>query len=281
MAKRGSFLDYVKAAFLWHWNLLAFGAGTGLALLVGPPDVVFPLVAAVEIAYLGLLSTNVRFQKAIDVRNVTSETGPSNSELMERIRAAVKPEAWERFEALRQRCVRLNRLAQQLRGVQTSDVSPVSDMQTESLERLLWIFVKLLYSQNAIQQFLRGTDRRELVQNISSTEQELSGAKEKQRGENLIRSIEDKLETLRQRLANYDRVDENREFLEVEIERIEQKVNAISELAINARDASDITAQVDGIAAGISATEEAMRGLEVAPQVFEYEKAPQLLREIN
>ena len=281
MAKRGSFLDYVKTAFLWHWNLLAFGGGTVLALLSGHPDAVFPLVAAVEIAYLGLLSTNTRFQKSVDARGVSIATGPSNSELMERIRVAVKPEAWERFEALRHRCLGLNHLAQQLRGIQSGGASPVSDMQTESLERLLWMFLKLLYSQDAIQQFLRTTDRRELVASLSSTEQHLKTARDKQRGEKLIRSIEDKLETLRQRLANYDRVEENREFLAVEIERIEQKVNAISEMAINARDANDITAQVDGIAAGISATEEAMRGLDVAPPVFEYEEAPQLLRDVN
>ncbi len=281
MAKRGSFLEYVKAAFLWHWNLLAFGGGTALALLSGQPDVIFPLVAAIEIAYLGLLSTNVRFQKAVDARGLVKSFTPDNARLMAQIKAAVKPEAWARFENLRHRCLGLNQLALQLRGPQALGASPVSDMQTESLERLLWMFLKLLYSQDAIQQFLRGTDRRELVQNISTTEQELKKAKDRGRGEKLIRSLEDKLDTLRQRLANYDRVEENREFLTVEIERIEQKVNAISELSINARDANDITAQVDGIAAGISATEEAMRKLDVTPQVFEYEEAPQLLRDTN
>jgi len=274
-------LDYVKAAFLWHWNLLAVGASSALAVLSGHPDAVFPLVAAVEIAYLGLLTTNTRFQKAVDARRVSVPMGPSNSELMERIRVAVKPEAWERFETLRDRCLGLNRLAQQLRGLQAGGESPVSDMQTESLERLLWIFLKLLYSQNAIQQFLRGTNRGDLVASISATEQDLKKAQDMERGDKLIRAMEDKLETLRQRLANYDRVEENREFLAVEIERIEQKVNAIGEMAINARDANDITVQVDGIAAGISATEEAMRSLDVAPQVFEYEEAPQLLRGVN
>ena len=41
-------------------------------------------------------------------------------------------------------------------------------------------------------------------------------------------------------------------------------------------DASDISAQVDGIAAGVSATEEALRGLDVAP-ALQREEAPRFL----
>jgi hypothetical protein len=66
----------------------------------------------------------------------------------------------------------------------------------------------------------------------------------------------------------------------VELDRIEQKVNAIGEMAMSARDASDISAQVDGIAAGVSATEEAIRGLDVAP-ALQREEAPRFLTEQN
>ncbi|MCC6697967.1 MAG: hypothetical protein IT365_20245 [Candidatus Hydrogenedentes bacterium] len=280
MARRASFLDYVKKAFFWHWNLLAVGGGAAFAFLSGQPDVFLPLVAAVEIAYLGLLTTNPRFQKSVDARAVATPPPLDQALLMQRVKSVLKQEAWERFEALRQRCLGLNALSQQLRGPQPAGASPVSDMQTESLERLLWMFLKLLYSQDAIQQFLRSTSRKTLEESIAAAEEELKRATDLKRGDKLIRSIQDKLETLKQRMANYNRVEENREFIAMEIERIEQKVNAISELSINARDPNDITAQVDGIAAGISATEEAMRNLDVGP-VLEYEEAPRLLRETH
>ncbi|MCC6487469.1 MAG: hypothetical protein IT364_08205 [Candidatus Hydrogenedentes bacterium] len=280
MARRASFLDYVKKAFLWHWNLLAIGGGAAFALLSHQPSVVLPLLAAVEIAYLGLLTTNPRFQKSVDARSAATPPPLDQALLMQRVKNVLKQEAWERFEALRERCLGLNALSQQLRGPQPSGSSPVSDMQTESLERLLWMFLKLLYSQDAIQQFLRSTSRKTLEESISTAEEELKKATDLKRGDKLIRSIQDKLDTLKQRLANYNRVEENREFIAMEIERIEQKVNAISELSINARDPNAITAQVDGIAAGISATEEAMRNLDVGP-VLEYEEAPRLLRETH
>ena len=37
---------YIKKAFLFHWNLLAFAGGMGFALISGHPDVFAPLVLA-------------------------------------------------------------------------------------------------------------------------------------------------------------------------------------------------------------------------------------------
>ncbi len=275
MASAGSFMKYVKAAFLWHWNLLAVGAGTALAVLSGRPDVILPLLAAAEIGYLGLLSTHPRFRKAVDVRPDKSES-INHTALLNQIQAVLKPDAWARFEQLRERCLNLDRLARQFRGPQPVDASPASELQTASLERLLWMFLKLLYSLDALSRFLRGTNRSELLKQLEAGEKQLETVKANPRSEKFVRSLEDKLQTLRQRLANYDHAVENREFLAVELDRIEQKVNAISEMAINARDASDISAQVDGIAEGISATEEAMRTLDVAP-VLQREQPPPLL----
>jgi len=280
MPQPAAFMDYVKAAFMWHWNLLAVGTGVAFAILSGVPSVVLPLVAAAEITYLGLLSANERFRKAIDARKVAAPMGPNQAELIAQIRAVLKPEAWQRFEYLRDRCLTLNNLARQLRGPQADQNAAVTDLQTGSLERMLWLHLKLLYSQDALQRFLRETNRNELTQRISLSEKELSAAKAKDPDGKLAKSLDDKLQTLKQRLANYDQAEDNRQFLTAEIDRIEQKVNAISEMAINSRDAGDVAAQVDGIAAGVSATEEAIRKMDVAP-VFQHEEAPRLLTERN
>jgi len=53
------FADSMKKAFLYHWNLLAFGAGVGFAALAGPVALpALALVVAGEVAYLGLLGTH-------------------------------------------------------------------------------------------------------------------------------------------------------------------------------------------------------------------------------
>ncbi|MBI3119410.1 MAG: hypothetical protein HYZ00_12020 [Candidatus Hydrogenedentes bacterium] len=276
--RRSPLIDYLKAAFLWRWNMLLFGAGAVFAFLSGHPDVVLPLIGAAELAYLGLLTSQPRFRKAVDARSVPQPPSLDDAKLLNQIRTAIKPDAWERFEALRARCLTLSGLAAQFRGPQGRENATITDMQTGSLERLLWMFLKLLYSQDALSRFLRGTDRAGLQREIDKCEKQLKEATAQERDQKLLKSLDDKLQTLRQRLANHVRAAENLEFLVVEIDRIEQKVNAIGEMAINAPTAMDITAQVDGIAAGIAATEEAMQSLDMAP-VLQKETAPRLLRE--
>ncbi|MBI4558222.1 MAG: hypothetical protein HY706_11625 [Candidatus Hydrogenedentes bacterium] len=279
---RYGFLKYVQAAFVWRWNLLALGAGVALAFLSGQPDVILPLVAAAEIGYLGLLSTRPRFRKAVEARASTrlrpEVRTVESTQVLKQMQSVLKPEAWARFEGLRDRCLHLDRLARQFRGLQSSDNFPASELQTGSLERLLWMFLKLLYSVDALNRFLWGTNRAELAKQLESSQKELQAAQAGQRSEKVLRSLQDKVATLKQRLENYDRAAENREFLTLELDRIEQKVNVISEMAINTRDAADFTAQVDGITDGIAATEEAMRSLDVAP-VLERETPPPLLTE--
>lgn len=53
---------------------------------------------------------------------------------------------------------------------------------------------------------------------------------------------------------------------------------AISEMAINTRDAADFSAQVDGITDGITATEQAMQSLDVGPVLMSREEPPPLLQ---
>ncbi len=277
MPPRSGFFTYVKAAFMWHWNLLAVGAGAVLAVLSRRADVVLPLLGAAELLYLGLLTTRPRFQKAIDARRLgTRLSQQPDPKALERIQNQLKPEDWARFEDLRQRCLALSRIAEQIRGPQGADTGRVQEMQTESLERLLWMFLKLVYSQDALKRFLKATNRNQLEIQIAAAEKELQDARNNNRSDKLLRSLEDKIETLKQRISNYDRAEENRQLLAAEIDRIEQKVNAISELSVSSRDPADVSAQVDGIAEGVSVTEEAIRKLDVPP-LFEMETAPRFL----
>jgi len=109
---------YLKRAFTYHWNLLALGAGTVFAFLTGQPDVVLPIVAAVEIAYLGLLSTNPRFQKAIDAEEAKEKrasTAVSTDRAVRTILRSLPPESLRRYEALRSRVKDLRQIGKDLR----------------------------------------------------------------------------------------------------------------------------------------------------------------------
>ncbi len=280
MAPRQGVLTYLMAAFLWRWNLLIFGAGVAFSMLSPSPSMFFPLVAAVEIAYLGLLAPHPKFQKAVDARRRGAAEEVNVRQVMDQIRKVLKHQAWERFERLRNRCKQLNDLAVQFRGPDARQDPALFDLQSSSLERLLWLFLKLLYSQDALEGFLNSTDRTEIQRQIEVNEKSLELAKSKGRSEKLLTALQDKLAILRQRLENYDRAKDNRDLLAIELDRIEQKVHAISEMMLNSRNTGDIGAQVDGIAEGVSVTEEALRGLDITP-VLSQEQAPKFLSEEN
>ena len=229
---RSTFLTYVGVAFRWHWNLLALGGCIAFAFLSGLPGLILPLLGAAEIAYLGLLSTHPRFRKSVDARRFKDTSATERELELHNIMSVLSEADAHRFQSLRERCAVLNRLARQFRSAASSAEDRLGSMHVDSLERLLWMFLKLLYSKDAVIRFLEETDREALVAEIAESEKQVETLKKEARRENLIRSLEDKLATMRQRLANYDASRENFELIVAELDRIEQKIAAVSEMSL-------------------------------------------------
>ncbi|MHB8899617.1 MAG: hypothetical protein ACYC6Y_12795, partial [Thermoguttaceae bacterium] len=141
---------YLKVAFLNHWNLLAFLGGLGFGLLSGQADVAIPLVLAVEAGYLGLLGTHPKFQKYVDAREakeIREQGSESIQRTLQHITRSLPRESLERFETLRSRCHELRQIALELKhpGKERSEW-PLEDFQMAGLDRLLWIYLRLLYT---------------------------------------------------------------------------------------------------------------------------------------
>ena len=64
---------YLKAAFLYRWNMLLFFGATAFAAISPWPDAVLPIVGALEIAYLAGLTAMPRFRTAIDAQAASEE----------------------------------------------------------------------------------------------------------------------------------------------------------------------------------------------------------------
>src|ERR1041384_1843103 len=179
--KKAGLFRYVKEAFLFRWNLLLLGGAGMAAILIGHPDVALPLVAAAEVTYLAGLSTLPRFQSAIDAKVRAEERGlsqPQNAHgapeaqgtsARDRIMEVLKSLAEERrgrFLRLRARCVEMTRIANAVRG-ETADASGAStELRQPALDRLLWVFLKLLLSDQAIARFLQAADESQILRTI-------------------------------------------------------------------------------------------------------------------
>src|SRR5262245_62155113 len=132
---------YIKAAFLWHWNLLAFGAGMAVAVLSGHPDIAGPLVVAGEVAYLGFLGTHPKFQHYVNAQEAKGAkqqaAGGKPEETMKRLLLSLPVPMVKRFEELRNRCLELRQIAREIRDPnQAGDAPPLEEMQLAGLDRL-------------------------------------------------------------------------------------------------------------------------------------------------
>src|SRR5437763_9296575 len=160
---------YLKAAFLYHWNLLFVVGGGALAALSGKPDALLPIVGGLEIAYVTGLLAMPRFRTAIDARaaaeareaSATARVDPSAQQSLQRMIESLPQASVARFVTLRQRCYEMRDIASRVRG-QTSPGSDSGDsIRTPALDRLLFLFLKLLMTQAGLDRFLRSASENE------------------------------------------------------------------------------------------------------------------------
>lgn len=278
---------YISKAFLNRWNLLLFGGACGFSLLSGGPEVMLPIVAAGELLYLGLLGTHPKFQayvNAQEAKSTRTDKSRDTQQALNTILRALPPKSLERYEALRDRCNDLRQLALQIKGAGSSD-SPLlfEQSQLASLDRLLWIYLRLLYTYHSLEQFLRKTDVERIRQDIENLENRLKkteAMKDELQREKFTRTLRDNLDTCRHRLDNYEKARANHEFMQLEIDRLENKIRSLSERAINRQEPDYITGQVDEVAASMIQTEQTMNELQFATGLATTdEEVPALLRE--
>lgn len=278
---------YFWAAFKNRWNLLALLAGAGVAVLSGHADVVLPLVAAGEVAYLGLLAPHNRFREFVDAQDAATarrEQNKTGQETLGRILRELPREHMDRFDRLKVRCHELRQIAQNLQRSDDAGVkSSFESMQTAGLDRLLWIFLRLLYTQYSMSLFLSKTSSTAIQHEIERAEhrlRQLSPDDPSSHTTKMRRALEDNLQTCRQRLANYDKAQANHDFVELEIDRLENKIKSLAELAINRREHDFISNQVDEVTTSMVETEKTIGELDFATGLGQVEEdVPQLLRQ--
>lgn len=250
---------YLREAFLFRWNLLFFLGALAAAAISPLPDVLLPLAGAAELVYLGGLVSNARFRAAIDAKVHGQGRGPLASEAgtpsLEAILAGLDPASRRRFDELRGRCVEMQRLAAGVRG---HEASGADELRTPALDRLLWAFLRLLSSQQALKRFLAAADVDTLQRDVPTLQERLAQAKG--RGdERIVRALTDAIATAELRLENHRKATSNSEFLGVELDRIEGKIQALVEMAVSHQDADLLSSQVDSVAASMAQTEQAVR----------------------
>ena len=280
------FGKYLKRAFLNRWNMLVFLGGSAFALLSGHADVALPLIMAAEASYVGLLGAHPKFQKYVDAQEAKESRAEGSAEAQAallRITRSLPKALVDRFEALRSQCLELRQIALELKnpGKHAIDI-PFDDLQVTGLDRLLWIHLRLLYTQFALARFLQKTSEEQITGDIRRLEtqlKQLPKSGDATKDSRMQKAIQDNLETSRTRLANWQKARDNYELVKLEIDRLENKIRSLSEMAVNRQEPEFISGQVDQVAGSMLDTEKTMNELSFATGLDSLdEEPPELLR---
>jgi hypothetical protein len=267
MKSSAGIAEYLKRAFLHRWNLLLFLGASAAAVISPFPDALIPLVLAAEVAYLGGLISRTRFRDAIDARvHQESQSQEGAGSLVEIVNSLLPPSR-QRFEALRARCLEMKSIAQGVSGDSSSN-----DLSTPALDRLLWIFLRLLVSQQWIDRFFHSTNESEITARLDEAKIRLTSAGIQE--ERIKHSLEDNVAAQELRLQNYKKACENAEFVRLELDRIEAKIQALVESSVNRQNPDALSSQIEGVTASVQSTEAAIRELQQITGVVDRMQEP-------
>ncbi|MBF0223867.1 MAG: hypothetical protein HQK76_00305 [Desulfobacterales bacterium] len=280
---------YFFAAFFFHWNLLLFSAGTATGLISGFGDIVIPLVAAAEIIYLSATASNPKFQAFVDAHEKNRDGDDnhiqSSNKKLNDIFNALKLEDYQQYDALKNQCIKIRQIADGIKGNTTSssDDYGISEIQIQGINRLLWIYLKLLYGKNCLESFFDTIDIKDIEEDINRTKKRLEELGDEDENDSLNeikkrKLLLDTLETSEYRGKNYYIAVENYEFICLELERLYSKISSLAEMGVNRHDSDFLTSEIDVVSNSIKQTEKTMSELDFITGLSnENEETPILL----
>jgi hypothetical protein len=270
----------LKRAFTWHWHLLGLGAGVTAAVLSGAPVLFLPFIAAAELGYLGFLGLNPRFQNVLKGMRKSPPPLPVDPrQRFQQLMAFLNPDDAERFETLRQRCMELVKLRRDMAAKE--GVPGIGDFRGESLDRMLWLFLKLLHQRTGLEKFLGATRRETIEAELRSAEEQLATAQERDKSaglpeSRLVTSIRDRVTTIRDRLGNHHKAAESLELVSAEIDKTEQQITHLCEVGMTMSDSAGLSTQIDSISESLQSSEKIFSEASFS-EIYDDEPAPPLL----
>lgn len=239
--------DYVKGAFNARVPVKGLGrvpvnwlalAGVGVAGVALPA--LLPIGLGLELAYLAVTSHNRRFRKVLDGQELLKERAAWDARRRE-LAARLSPESTRRLTALERRCALLT-------GGGAGPAAPIDVVRQGSVDRLVWIYVRLLQAREAIQRQASGDVQRRVELELKAKELELEGLSPST-GEPVRKSLESTIAILRRRLENLKAAEDKLRYIDSELTRIEQQVELLIEETAFAEGTDHLSDRIDTVAA--------------------------------
>ncbi len=202
-----------------------------------------------ELAYLGILGTHNRFQRFV-AASQQLEARRQWQNKADSLVQQLSPEDQKRYRTLEGRCRGL--LEQQ---IHTQMPAQAVQAQGEGLGKLLWVYLRLLLTRQAIIRIIRssagGPDETPgLEERISALQARLSESL----SEELKKSLTGQIEILQQRLEKRREAKQKLAFLDAELTRIQEQVELVREQAVLTADPETLSQRIDQITTTLGST---------------------------
>jgi hypothetical protein len=275
-------LKYLRKALTKSWNLLLLAGGCAAAYWSGEPAVWYA-VGGLEMAYLAFATTSPAFQASVDIKEREGERkveARAAEQTLQRMLRDLPQAELARFRQLRQRCLDLEKLAKPLSSGTDSGVGALTQFQADGLDELLWIYLKLLYSQHALDKFTASTkpeliagDVRRYKERLAEEVDPADQTTEQQRA-----AWTESLRSSQERLINAERAVEQRRLAQVELERLETQIRALSEQTIARHDRESLAKQAELVTDSLRSTEASLNEFRAITGLDEDKTPPALLK---
>jgi hypothetical protein len=219
-------------------NWIGMGVFALLGTFVNPGFLL--LGAGLEALYLFGLATSDGFRRAIDGAELAAVRRETDRKLQSQLSKLPSAEQ-KRFNRLQVRCQEI---------IRNDGDSPEIEEIASGLERLLWLYLKMLRTAKQIEGvIIQDYEMAPLSQRIREYEEKLNGTLPP----DLHTSIEGQLNTLRERLKSQTEARQRLEHVRSELLRIEDEVELVREKSALTENLA-ISAQVNAIATSLNTT---------------------------
>lgn len=265
------------------WNILFMGVVVALGFITGHKSLILPVLGAFELLLISVIGTRPVFRERVDsARERAAGNQNSSAYKHQKLLYSLPTRERQSFEKLKQLCLDLHNVSRHVKhdGV---DSQGISSYHLDGINRLLWIYLKILYSKSALDQFFKNFNQKEIDDRIQLTQKRLDelgpGNEDTENESRLRKSLVDTLQTQEQRLKNYQLAKENYSFLEVEQDRLYTKIASMAEKGVGSQDPEVISNDIDIVSESVEKTEKTMRDLESLTGIsFDDEETPRLIR---
>jgi hypothetical protein len=229
--------------------------GIGIFGILGTLNPGFWVIGlGLELGYLSILTTNHRFQRfvAAGQQLKTQQHWQTKADVLVQ---QLSKEDQLRYRNLDLRCRTL--LEQQLH-LQTPSTG--LDAQGEGLGKLLWVYLRLLTTRQAIIRIIQGSagsadETTALETRLAALQTQLN----EPLTEDLKKSFSGQVEILQQRLEKRREAKQKLEFLDAELMRIQEQVELVREQAVLSADPEALSQRIDQVTTTLGGTNQWIR----------------------